>query len=219
MHWPVPVSSLRPLIPDALDIDTFDGSAWIGVVPFRMSGIRARWLPPMPGTSAFPELNVRTYVTSHGKPGVWFFSLDATSKLAVRAARLTFHLPYFDARMSCTRQPDGRTIDYESVRTHRGAPPATFIARYAPTGPVFRSSPGSVEHFLTERYCLYAADRKNRLFRAEIAHAPWPLQTAEADTRANTMTDALGIRLPDVPPLLHYADSIDAVAWRPVRVS
>lgn len=219
MHWPIAVSDLRPLIPESLDIDTFDGTAWIGVVPFRMSGIRLRGLPPIPGISAFPELNVRTYVTAGGKPGVWFFSLDATHRLAVRVARATFRLPYYDARMHCSRTQDGRTVSYTSVRTHRGAPAAEFGAQYRPTGPVFRACPGSLESFLTDRYCLYAAGRDGRTSRGEITHAPWPLQPAEADVRCNRMVEQLGLQLPDVPPLLHYADYIEAVAWKPVRIA
>src|SRR5688500_5474109 len=116
MHWPVPAAALRPLIPAGLELDTFDGSAWLGVVPFRMSGIRRRLLPPVPGTAAFPELNVRTYVTAGAKPGVWFFSLDAANRLAVRVARWTFHLPYYDATMSCTRDRAGE-VAYRSTRT------------------------------------------------------------------------------------------------------
>jgi len=142
MHWPVPAEALRPLIPPALAVDTFDGQAWVGVVPFRMSGIRAHFLPPIPGTAAFPELNVRTYVTIDGKPGVWFFSLDAANRLAVRVARWTFHLPYYDATMSCTRDGAGE-VAYRSTRTHRHAKPAAFAARYRPTGLTFRASAGS----------------------------------------------------------------------------
>jgi uncharacterized protein YqjF (DUF2071 family) len=214
MHWSVPVEALRPLIPPALDLDTFDGRAYIAVVPFRMSGIRARFLPPIPGTSAFPELNVRTYVTLDNKPGVWFFSLDAASRLAVRGARWQFHLPYFDATMRCTRCADGEWIDYHSTRTHRASPPAQFSARYRPTGPVYRAAPGTLDHFLTERYCLYSADRAGRIFRGDIAHAPWPLQPAEANVEHNRMLDPIGLKPPDEPALLHYAHELDVIAWR-----
>jgi uncharacterized protein YqjF (DUF2071 family) len=217
MHWRVPVAALRPHVPRTLDVETFDGSAWLGVVPFRMSGIRPRCVPPVPGLSAFPELNVRTYVVPHGtteKPGVWFFSLDATSKLAVRAARTFFSLPYYDARMSChvngsTNTP---TIHYSSRRTHRDAPPAELETEYRPTGKVFHAEPGTLDYFLTERYCLYAA-KGEKLYRCEIAHAPWPLQPATATTRRNTMTRQLGIDGPDDDPLLHYADYQEVVAW------
>src|SRR5688572_8640413 len=178
MHWPLPAAALRPLIPAGLELDTFDGAAWLGVVPFRMSHIRHRLLPPVPGTAALPELNVRTYVTAGGKPGVWFFSLDAASRLAVRGARWRFHLPYYDAVMSCPRDDSG-TIAYQSTRTHRNAPPARFAARYRPIGPPVRAGAGTLEHFLTERYCLYSADAAGQVFRGEITHVPWPLQPAE----------------------------------------
>ena len=219
MHWSFPPEAVRPLIPKKLQLDTFDGRCWIGVVPFRMSKVRARFLPPIPGTSAFPELNVRTYVTARGKPGVWFFSLDATSRLAVRGARWSFNLPYFDARMRCERDlGTPGTIDYESTRTHRNAPPAEFAARYGPTGAVYRASVGSLEHFLTDRYCLYSADRRGNVYRGEIAHAPWPLQPADARVGRNRMLEQLKVAIPNTPPLLHYAELLDVIAWRPELV-
>ncbi len=213
IHYPVPTDSLRPLLPPGLTLDTYDGVAWIGIVPFRMSGVRPRLVPPIPGCSAFPELNVRTYVTAEGKPGVWFFSLDATNPLAVEGARLAFHLPYYNARMSADWHGD--TIEYDSRRTHSGAPPATLRARYRPVGPVYRSTPGTLESWLTERYCLYAANRHSRIWRCAIHHEPWPLQQAELDTDVNTMTDQIRLKLPAVQPLLHFARFIDVIAWLP----
>jgi uncharacterized protein len=216
-HWPMPAAALRPLVPRALELDTFDRSAWLGIVPFRMTGVRLRGLPQVPGTSSFPELNVRTYVTAEGKPGVWFFSLDAASRIAVRAARAWFHLPYFDARMESRR--DGKEVVYTSRRTHRGAPPADFAARYRARGEVSRSESGSLEHFLTERYCLYAGDSTDadgsHLWRGEIHHQQWPLQPAEAEIMHNTLTAPLGLRLPETLPLLHFARRLDVVAWPP----
>lgn len=218
-HWPVPAALLRGLIPAPLAIDTYDGIAWLGVVPFRMTGVRPRMVPSLPWISSFAELNVRTYVTIGGRPGVWFFSLDAANPLAVRAARAGFHLPYFDARMRCEAVGDG--IRYTSERTHRGAAPAALRAAYRPTGPVYQSAPGTLEHWLTERYCLYAADRRGRVFRGEILHAPWPLQPAEAELSLNMMTTQIGMRPPpeSVKPLLHFARYIDVVAWLPKRVA
>ena len=214
MHWPVSAAALRPLLPAGLDLDTFGGEAWLGVVPFRMTGIRHRLGPALPWVSAFAELNVRTYATAGGRPGVWFVSLDAANPLAVRAARWRFRLPYFDARMAVAADgPDG--VRYASERTHRGASPAGFAARYRPTGPAYRSVAGSLEHWLTERYCLYAADAGGRVFRGEVAHAPWPLQPAEAQVERNTMGDQIGVPLPITapPPLLHFARRVDVVAW------
>jgi uncharacterized protein YqjF (DUF2071 family) len=216
MHWSVPHAALRALIPPALVLDTFDGTAWIGVVPFRMTGVRPRGLPALPWLSAFPELNVRTYVTTDNRPGVWFFSLDATNPVIVRLARKLFYLPYYDARMASKRS--GTHVNYTSDRTHRGAPSAAFQAQYQPIGPVSYASPGTLAHWLTERYCLYAADRQGGVWRGDIYHARWPLQPADADVHVNTMTHQLGMTLPDTPPLLHFARRLDVVGWLPERV-
>jgi uncharacterized protein YqjF (DUF2071 family) len=212
MHWRVPAESLRQHLPTALPLDTFDDSAWIGIVPFRMSDVRPRFLPALPWLSAFPELNVRTYVTLDGRPGVWFFSLDAGNPLAVWIARAWFKLPYFTADMHIVHTGQGR-IRYTSRRTHPGASPAEFAADYGPVGDVFDAQPGSLEYFLTARYCLYATDRHGRVLRAEIDHPAWPLQSAEAEVRCNSLTDWLGIRLPDDRPLLHFSRRIEMVAW------
>ncbi len=211
MHWRVPVKALRAHIPAALQIDTFDGEAWLAVVPFRMSGIRPRYLPSLPKLSAFPELNVRTYVIKDGKPGVWFFSLDAGNALAVEIARRWFHLPYFHAQMQC--QAVGEAIQYRSHRIHRNAPAAQLVANYAPIGPPFEAQPGTLDYFLTARYCLYTHDGRGNLYRGEIEHPAWPLQPAHAEIEHNSMTDWLGIRLPNVAPLLHFVRKIEVVVW------
>lgn len=211
LHWPVPKEALEPLIPRGLELQTFDGHAWIGVVPFVMRGVHARGLPEIPGTSEFLELNVRTYVTAGSRPGVWFFSLDCEHWLAVRGARIGFHLPYMDARMWCAWRND--RLEYESTRTHAHAPSATFRARYAPDGPVFQSAPGTLEHWLTERYCLYSAGTKGRVYRGEIVHQPWPLQQAKVTLLENDMTRLLGLELPGAPPLAHFVKRVDVRAW------
>ena len=216
MHWPVPAQELRPLVPPALNLDTFEGDAWLGVVPFRMSGVRPRFLPAVPGLSNFPELNLRTYVSAGGRPGIWFFSLDAHNPVAVRLARATFHLPYFDARMASRKE--GGEIHYRSVRTHRGAPPAEFAGRYRPAGAPFESSPGSLENFLTERYCLYAADGRGTVRRGEIHHQMWPLRPAEVEVETLRMTGQIGVTLPDTAPLLHFSERLDVLAWPPRKL-
>lgn len=216
MHWPVRAASLRPLVPSGLEIDTFDGEAWLGVVPFRMTSVRPRFTFSLPWLSAFPELNVRTYVKIEGKPGVCFFSLDAANPVAVRVARAAFHLPYFDARMSSINIRD--EIVYESTRTHRYAARAEFRGRYQPTGDVFQTSAGSIEEWLTERYCLYAWNRSGRVFRGDIQHARWPLQLAAAEIETNTMAEPFGFKLPQTNPLLHFAKRLDVVAWMPYLV-
>jgi uncharacterized protein YqjF (DUF2071 family) len=218
-HWPVPPDTLRDQIPPGLTIETFAGTAWLAVVPFRMSGVRLRLTPAVPRLSAFPELNVRTYVSDGWRPGVWFFSLDAGNPLAVAVARRWYHLPYFLARMEIGPGPGVAQIVYTSTRTHRGAPPAVLRAAYRPSGPPFNALPGSLEHFLVERYCLYTVTPRGRLLRAEVDHPPWDLQIAEAEIRANTMAAASGLTLPDGPPLLHFARRQEVVAWSPRPVA
>lgn len=205
-HWPLHPSKLRDLIPGAMQLDLWAGEAWIGVVPFRMDGIRLRGAPALPYVSSTLELNVRTYVTVNEKPGVYFFSLDAQSKLAVRVARRFFHLPYFDARMSCREDANG--FHYASTRVHRGAPEAAFEAEYAPIGAAVKSLPGTLEYFLTERYRLYTTDSKNTLYRGDIQHEPWRLQPARASILKNTMSGPLAIAL-DSAPVLHFAKRLD----------
>lgn len=217
LHWPVAAHVIEDRIPAPLRIETFDGSAWLGIVPFEMQESGLRWLPPIPVARRFAELNVRTYVTDGEKPGVWFLSLDAASPVAVAAARLWFHLPYFRARMECARVAN--EVRYASARTHGGAPPAAFSARYAPSGPVFTATAGSLEDFLTARYCLYSADRRGRVLRGDIHHGPWPLQRARVAIERNSMAHAHGIELPASPPHALFVDALDVVAWSPRPVS
>ncbi len=216
-HWPVPAEVLRPLVPAGLEIDTFDGQAWLGIVPFRMEDVAPRFLPAPPGPGAFPELNVRTYVRRGGRAGVWFLSLDAASRLAVEGARVAFHLPYFRARMSAATTAGW--IDYRSERTDARGAAASFDGRYRPIGPVEAAPAGSLAAFLTDRRGLYASDAAGRLSWAAIRHAPWPLQPAEAEIRLNTMAAAHGIALPTEPPLLWFAKRVDVAAWWPRRLA
>jgi uncharacterized protein len=217
-HWALAPEEVARILPAALELDTFDGRAWIGVTPFEVSGLRPRGGLPVPGLSRFAELNVRTYVTLGGKPGIFFLSLDAASLLAVLAARRSYRLPYFRARMSIERRA-GDSIRYRSERSSVDGEPAAFEAEYRPDGEVFKAEPGSLEYFLSERYCLYTIDEAGRPLRAEIQHPPWPLQPAEADVQGNTMTLPWRIRLPDEPLLLHYARVQPVVIWplRPAR--
>jgi uncharacterized protein YqjF (DUF2071 family) len=215
-HWRCSASDLRPLIPRALEIETFDGSAWIGVVPFYMSGVRMRMAPPIPTATDFPELNVRTYVELDGRPGVWFFSLDCASILATIGARLGISLPYFRATMEMTRHDDGR-IFYNSQRWPIAGAPAHFEARYRGHGPAATAPPGSLPHFLTERYCLYSASDE-RIWRADIYHPRWSLHSADAQFDVNTMIDAIGVRPSDTECVLHFAKFQDVHVWMPVRV-
>jgi len=216
MHWAIDAEILRPLIPSQLSIDTFDGTAWIGVVPFTMWGIRASFLPAIPGASAFHEMNVRTYVHFNGVPGVWFFSLDAAHRLAVWGARTFYHLPYFNAEMSL--EQEGQTISYSSKRVDKRGAPAEFRATWNIGEPLPQSTPESLEFFLTERYCLYSYHR-DQLFRSRIFHQSWPLRKATLDSYRSTMIESLGIAQPAGEPLLHYAESIAVDIWPLERMS
>jgi uncharacterized protein YqjF (DUF2071 family) len=211
LHWPVVPDAVRPLLPGGLELDTFDGMAWIGIVPFRMEDVRLRFSPNIPGVSAFPELNVRTYARAGDRTGVWFLSLDAASRVAVRGARLLFNLPYYDAEIRVERR--GEAMAYESRRIHANAPRAEFAGSYSPTGPVTEARPGTLEYFLVERYCLFTAARNGELAYIDVHHHPWPLQPATVRIETNSMTAATGIQLPAQAPLAHFAGDIAVVAW------
>jgi uncharacterized protein YqjF (DUF2071 family) len=214
-HWQVPAETIRPLVPPSLPLDLLDGAAWLGIVPFRVAGMRARFLPPVPFLSSFPELNVRTYVRLGKKPGIYFFSLDAGNRLAAWGGRMLYRLEYFHARMSARRA--GGRIAYASRRADD--PRAEFAATYGPTGTVATAVPGTLDHWLTERYCLYTVALGGRVLRAEIHHPPWPLQPAEADFTLNSMTAPLGLALPGAAPLLHFARHQDVRIWAPQLVA
>jgi uncharacterized protein len=207
-HWRVPEETLRPLVPAALELETRDGTAWLGVTPFSLTGLRLRGTLPLPVVSDFLEANVRTYVTFGGKPGIWFFSLDASSALAVQAARRMYRLPYFRARMSMQRR--GEWIEYSSSRREAAARPFVWEGRYRAEGPPSPPAPRSLEYFLTERYCLYVVDGDD-VFRADIHHMPWRLQAARAEIELNTMPPD-GIEPAD-EPLLHYSARQDVLIW------
>ena len=215
-HWPVPPARLRALIPPALILDTYEGEAWVGVIPFHMSNVRPRYVPPLPWVSAFHELNVRTYVRVGDRAGVWFFSLDASNPLAVRAARAAVHLPYYDARMAMSVAADGSVV-YRSDRTHPDSPVAAFEATYRPEGAVYRAEPGTLDHFLVERYELFATTPRG-LIRVRIAHPRWPLQRASARITRNTLAAAAGIELIGQPARLHFAARVDVRTWLPEAV-
>jgi uncharacterized protein YqjF (DUF2071 family) len=215
LHWPAPFDELRSRIPPGLQVDTFEGQAWLSIVPFRMTGVAPRLVPDVPFFSAFPELNVRTYVTDGRRSGVWFFSLDATSRLAVRAARWLFHLPYMDARINFTRPSENPDwIQYTSQRVHHNEPAAELEVEYCPKGQPRTTVSGSLEHWLTARYLMYMSDAAGRIFDGEVDHDPWQLRDVEVVVRRNTMTKGLNLDTGLNPPLAHYADLTKVVAWR-----
>lgn len=214
LHWPVPAAELRALVPSGLEIDICDGQAWIGLVPFVVTGARPRFFPPIPGVSNFPEVNVRTYVHLNGRdPGVWFFSLDAASRVAVAAARRLYKLGYRFAEM--TANAEGEAIRFQSRRIAPGPLPAGCALRYEPRGPVTHAVPGTLEHFLVERYVLYAADG-SRLHQARVHHAAYPVQSAAVEGLQEDLLAAAGIRRPDSSPLAHYASEVEVEVF-PLR--
>jgi uncharacterized protein YqjF (DUF2071 family) len=208
-HWPVAAEPLRERLPTGLELDTWEGRAWLGITPFVLSGLRLRGTPPLPVVSRFPELNVRTYVSHAGRPGIWFLSLDAASGAAVEAARRAYRLPYHRARITVERRDEW--IRYAAARNQTTGRPHVFEARYRPTAPPAEPHGGTLEHFLTERYCLYTTE-DGHLARADIHHAPWQLQPAEAEIDLNTMTP-YWLELPPEEPLLHFAARQDVVVW------
>lgn len=210
MHWRIDERLLRPLIPEAFEIDTFDGSAWIAITPFTMWDIRAfpPFIPPVPGLSSMHELNVRTYVHVDRVPGVWFFSLDCNSAAAVLGARTFYHLPYYNAEIEL--EQEAKTIDYSLSRIDD--PPAEFEASWKIGDTLDYSHPGSLAFFLTERYCLFS-ESEGDLYLARIYHEPWPLQKATLISLSSSMIESQDLPTPKGDPLLHYAEEISVEIW------
>lgn len=213
-HWAVASELLRSYLPARLELDLFEGQAWLGVVPFTMSAIRPLGLPAVPGLHRLHELNVRTYATLDGVPGVWFLSLDATQPLGVWLARTLFHLPYLHARIQLTQA--GPALRMAAERTHRGASPAAFAATWTPGAPLPPARPGSLAYFLTERYFLYTAGpdlqqavRNSQLWRGQLSHEPWTLRDATLSEWESTLVESHGLPTPAGPPLLYAADPLD----------
>jgi uncharacterized protein YqjF (DUF2071 family) len=221
LHWASDPAAIRPLIPDGLDLDLFEGQAYIGLVAFTMEGVRPVGLPPIRPLSNFHETNVRTYVHFGGRdPGVWFFSLDAASRVAVRLARGLFHLPYRDAALFLEREAGARvdgsergSILYAGVRRRLGPLPASYLIRAAATGPAAPAVPGTLEHFLVERYYLYCR-RAGQFYRGQVHHAPYPLRRAAILSLDENLLAAAGLDRPSQPPLAHYAAGVDVEVFR-----
>lgn len=213
LHWEVPPAELQALLPPGLTVDTFEGKAYVGVIPFTMTGVRPVLTPPLPWISSFHEVNVRTYVHWQGRdPGVWFFSLDASSSIAVAAARAAYKLNYFHAQIDFQADPGAHpTVDFVTKRDDpRGPAPANARFRYAPMdGITTHAVAGTLDFFLVERYVLYAADARRTLYRARVHHQPYPLQRADLLEFEETLTWAAGIRRSDSQPLRHYAKEVN----------
>jgi uncharacterized protein YqjF (DUF2071 family) len=215
-HWPVPAAQVAALLPEGVQVDTFEGSAWLGVVPFWMDRIKIRGVPPVPGARSFPELNLRTYVRDKvtRTRGVYFFSLDASNLLAVAVARTFYHLPYYWAEMQLDHRSE-REFEFYSRRLWSNRP-VQFKARYRGLGPTRKlaeSRVGSLEYFLMERYSLFSHNRAGQTIRANVHHVPWPLEEAEAQIERNDLASAIGIQLPAEEPVLHYSRRLAVYIW------
>jgi hypothetical protein len=215
-HWPIPPKQMAALLPEWLDVDTFQGSAWLGVVPFWLDRIKIRGVPSIPGARCFPDLNLRSYVRDRytGTPGVYCFSLDASNLLAVAVARTCYHLPYYWAEMRMEPRFE-REFSFYSRRRF-SSQEVVFKARYRGLGPsakLAENRPGTLEHFLTERSCLYSSNRAGQPIRANLHHVPWPLEEAEAEIERNDLATAIGLTLPDLYPVLHYSRRLAVYIW------
>ena len=214
-HWPMDSALLKPLVPDGVEIEEFGGASWVGVVPFRMTGVMFRGLPDLPWMSAFAELNVRLYVRYGGRSGVWFLSLDAPNLLAVLAARFRYGLPYHWSRVGHQSHSESdAAYPFEmTALCGRAKPPLRFRATYGPAGAVFRAKPGSLEHFLTERYCLFTRGRDGKILRVDVHHEPWPLQPGRAEVDAADMLRPFNLNLPECAPHLVFSSGVRVVSW------
>ena len=215
-HWPVPPSVMDGVLPEGLQADTHQGSAWLGVVPFWLDRIKLRGLPSIPGTQSFPDLNVRTYVRDRetGTAGLYFFSLDANSLLAVAAARIFFHLPYHWAEMRFDKRSEREFSFYSRRRFSKK--PVVFTARYRGLGPTTKladARSGSLEYFLMERSCLFTCNREGQPVKSNLHHVPWPLEEAEAEIDRNDLAESIGIKLPNQEPILHYSRRLGIYIW------
>ena len=220
LHWAFPPEIVRALLPPGLELDTFDGKAYVGLVPFTMRGIRPRGLPAVPWLSNFHETNVRTYVHVEGSdPGVWFFSLDAANPVAVALAKTWFHLPYYHATMSLTTEACSGTLTYASQR-NRPSTQGSAIAsvRCIPQGDSGPVEVNTLDHFLVERYFLYAFAR-GYLFRGQVHHTPYPIQNADLLTFEETLLAATGLRRPETSPIVHFSHGVDVEIFSLIKLS
>lgn len=216
LHYSLDPELVRAKVPDVLTLDTYRQRAWLTVAPFWINHLRPPGVPSVPWFSNFNEINVRTYVSFDGKPGVYFFSLDASNLSAVWGARVFYRLPYWQASMKVSGKGK-MTIEYASKRQH-GPKPAELQCSYGPASPrVFHARPGSLEHFLMERYCLYTTTRK-RLYRGDIHHLPWDLQAAQVDLQRNTMAQPVGLQLPSGADLAYFVRELKVLFWAPERL-
>ena len=217
LHYKVPLETLKKFIPTQVEIDTFQDEAWVSISPFRMRNIKLRYLPPIPTTTNFLELNFRTYVKINGKKGIYFFSLDASSAAAVFGARIGANLPYLNARMSVQENEGG--FHYQSRRMGKAHIPAELDVKYKPISSPFHARQGSLEEWLVERYCLFQQKRNGKIIEIDIHHIPWPLQKVEAEIITNTLPSSFNIERLHKEPIMQYVKSIDVLVWPPSKVA
>ncbi len=215
-HWPIAAARIEALLPEWLEADTFQGSAWLGAVPFWLDRIKIRGVPAIPGLRRFPDLNLRTYVRDRmtRTPGFYCFSVDSSNLLAVAAAHMMYHLPYCLAEMRMEPRSEREFAFYSRRRFSQR--PVIFKARYRGLGPTRKTAemrPGTLEYFFTERPCVFSADRAGRPIRANLHHVPWPLEEAEAEIERNDLAAAVGLELPDQEPVLHYSRRLAVYVW------
>lgn len=210
-HWPVSPEVLRPHIPSTLKIDTFEQFAWVGIVLFVMEGIYPRGISSVSLVPKFPEINVRTYVQYNGKPGVFFMSLDVEDWASLTIAKKWYRLPYRAAQISYKKE--GQTYYFHSIRKDRTNIPIMFKGNFTPRSEVFFPKKETLDHWLTERYCLYSTNHRGNIYCGEIHHRPWPLQTVEAEISSNTLFSPFNIDIPKVRPLFHFSKGVDTLIW------
>ncbi|PLT30818.1 YqjF family protein [Peribacillus deserti] len=202
LHWPVAVETIRDKIPERLELDLFEGAAWITITPFKVTGMRFHGLPPIPLLNAYLELNVRTYVRFNGIPGIYFFSLDADHLPSVIGAKTFFGLPYKLAKMSYKKE--NGVITFTNRRTPAGQAEEVFHASYKPEGDLFSAIPGTLDHWLMERYCLFTY-RGSQFYRGDIHHDKWEMNLARTDIEANSMASILPESCYSQTPIVHYS--------------
>jgi len=215
-HWPIPAAKIEAQLPEWLEADTHQGSAWLGAVPFWLDRIKVRGVPSIPGLRNFPDLNLRTYVRDRytGTPGIYFFSVDSSNLLAVAAARVIYRLPYCLAEMHLEQRSEREFAFYSRRRFRRE--PVIFKALYRGLGPSRKTvevRSGSFEYFMSERPCVFSVNRAGQPIRSNLHHIAWPLEEARAEIERNDLANAAGIELPDVEPVLHYSRRLAVYVW------
>ena len=217
MHWPIDFDHLRSLVPPELEIDTFEGQAYVTMIPMHMNNIHLHDLPAVPGTREFPEINLRTYVRMNDEPGIFFFTIDSGSSFASWVARHTFFLPYIYSKMSFREESDGFHLESKRPNSHH-AKKAEFSGSYHPVGEEYQTREGTLEHFLVERYAMYDKGPGGDFFKGNVQHPPWRIQKAEANIEINTVPEAAGIDLGDAVPMLLFAYNTEVLCWPMVPV-